>query len=413
MQVSSELQNKKMPILELVSIVLFSAYYLLPKFGGQFPFYIALALGILYVGYTALNHPKITKYALLCLFLFAWISALYVFTTKGSSISSDVDHFLIKRFLSKFHQLFFSFFPLLLLVETLQKADQKQRNFLLVSIGILLFYVMILTMREAIINPNIMREWETADELEGNTASYFFVYLVPILIAVAALFLLHCRQWGRKAVAIGAIAFLVAFLIAAQYTLALLITIIGIIFVILQSGTKRVYKVVVVLFLIIFMLFLPNILQFLINRISSEQMRIRLTELYNFFSAGDASGYNLSGRLGLYFDTFKAFLRSPIWGNYSIGFDGHATMLTVLADIGLLGGVPFYCFYFSGNRLVRHLIQDSDKMFLILFAMLLLMGFTNPIHAAFPLSFTVWFFAPLLLKKLYEMESNHEKTMEN
>ena len=411
-----EKTTNQMSYIELTIIVLFSAYYILPKFGEQFSFYIALALGVIYVGYAAFNNPKITKYAVICFLLFVWISILYTFTTKGTTISAEADHHLLKRFLSKLHQLFFSFFPLLLLVQTLKKANQKQKDFLIFAIGILLLYVMILTMRETIINPDIMRQWYSDDETikEKNIAGYYFVYLVPILVAIAVLSLLHCRQWIKKVAAAGVIVFLFAFLIAAQYTLAFLITIIGIILIILNSGTKRVYKTIVVSLLIIFMLFLPNVLQLLINNISSQQMKIRLTELYNFFSEGDSSGYNLHGRLTLYWKTFKAFLYSPIWGNYLVdGMSGHATMLTVLADIGLLGGIPFYWFYFFGNRLVGQLIQDSDKRFLILFIMLMLMGFTNPIEAAFPLSLTVWFFGPLLLKKLYEMGSNHEKNMEN
>ena len=133
-------------------------------------------------------------------------------------------------------------------------------------------------------------------------------------------------------------------------------------------------------------------------------MSIRLYEIYYFLIGGDTTGYNMQGRMTLYIDTVKAFLTSPILGNRSLDFDGHATFLTVLSDLGVLGGVPFYYLYFSSRKKVKKIINDRSESFKVIFVMLFLMGLTNPIHTALPLMYVVWFLAPLTIYMYREYE---------
>ena len=142
-------------------------------------------------------------------------------------------------------------------------------------------------------------------------------------------------------------------------------------------------------------------------------MSIRLYEIYYFLVGGDATGYNMDGRITLYTESIKAFLKSPFWGNRHLDFDGHATFLTVLSDLGLLGGIPFYYLYFSSRKRVRIIINDKGNYYGPVFLMLLLMGFTNPIHTALPLMYVVWFLVPLSIETFMEYEEITYGIVEN
>jgi O-antigen ligase len=127
-------------------------------------------------------------------------------------------------------------------------------------------------------------------------------------------------------------------------------------------------------------------------------------ELYSFFTSGDTSGYNLNGRFTLYGKSIEAFLNSPIIGNRHLDFDGHATCLTVLADTGIIGGIPFYYLLISMNKRMKALLSENAKNFLPAYFCLLCMGFSNPIHNSLPLAFAVWFIVPLIIDTLIKHE---------
>ena len=144
------------------------------------------------------------------------------------------------------------------------------------------------------------------------------------------------------------------------------------------------------------------IFRYISSNVKSAQISLRFRELANFFSSGDASGYNLEGRLTLYWETIKAFFASPLYGNRTLNFDGHATFLTILSDTGILGGIPFYILYFMTKKKIETIIEDTTRLFTIPFLMLVIMGLTNPIHAAYPVGFAIWFIAPLILSIIIE-----------
>ena len=143
-------------------------------------------------------------------------------------------------------------------------------------------------------------------------------------------------------------------------------------------------------------MFLPYIIEFFAVSVTTGGMRTRLLEVAGYFS-GESMGYNLNGRITLYKDTIKAFFDSPIIGNSSLKFDGHATFLTILSDVGLLGAIPFYWMYFSSRKHVNFILENKtqERCFLLTFLAVILTGFVNPIHAALPLPMVAWFFVPL------------------
>lgn len=402
------INSKKMSIgvIDSIIVIIFAMYYIVPSISAKYTFIVPLLLGFAYIVFlTIQNNLKIPTVIIKYILLIAFISLVYMIFTDASSIAQEVTNHGVKRFLSKFYQIFMMFFPIMLLSRVKKNLTIRQKKFVLLISYFLFGYVMLITMKELSLNPNITRSWsEFAESSSNNVGNYYFIYAIPVLLAICTMLAVRAKMIGVKILMIALIIFQMYFLLIAQYTLSVIIGILGIGFEIYVNTKKKINRYFVIGIFFLLVILLPNILQFAIAHVPSEQMAIRLNELYNFFVGRDATGYNMNGRLTLYFDSIKAFFISPIWGNRSLNFDGHATFLTVLSDTGLLGGIPFYYLYFSSNRRVKRLIQDNKKQFLPIFTMLILTGFTNPINMALPLMYATWFLAPLTISVYNEYE---------
>ena len=115
----------------------------------------------------------------------------------------------------------------------------------------------------------------------------------------------------------------------------------------------------------------------------------------------------------LYKKSIIAFLHSPIWGNKSLDFYGHATFLVIPAMLGLLGAIPFYYVYFHSYKKIKKNLGKNAKQFMPIFTVLLFVGFTNPIDAALPLMFVTWFLAPLVIEQLCGSDEYKEWRLKN
>ncbi|MEE0839712.1 MAG: hypothetical protein U0L72_04065 [Acutalibacteraceae bacterium] len=388
----------KLGLLEMALIIFISAYYILPSVSNNFPQVFILFVFMAYTVYICFKQLKESAYIIACFLIIAFIALMYTVLTDTDSISANATNYELKSFYSKLLQYFYMFFPAFLTFRIANSADLKQKKLLLTIITIMIVLVIILTIRELAINPNITRSWKDFDESsKNNVASYTFVYAIPIFISILVISFNKSNNGYIKLliVLLGILSFV--FLLRAQYTLALLIAVIGLLAGFIKTTKSSWLKLISIITVAIMLVFSGDILSFMASKVNSSQISLRLRELSDFFTSGDASGYNLGSRFNLYWRSILAFFASPIWGNRSLDFDGHATFLTVLSDTGILGGIPFYYLYFSMRKRIINVICDYNKFFNVSFFMLVLMGLTNPIHAAFPVGFTVWFVVPLII----------------
>ena len=395
-------KTEKMPVWEVGLIAFFLYYYLLPSAANSLSFIIMLGLGFVYMLYV-LMRPTMREHIMFTIFrIFAcivFVTCCYFVLTQTKTIDTSVGDYELKRFLSKFQQLFFTFLPLLFLYRVIKFSSQQQQNFLLIFSVAIIGYVMIQTFEELAANDTATRVWTDFSAMENkNIGTYNFVYAVSVCVPTLFALLLNVKKGVHKFVL--AIGFIVGFvfLIVAKYTLSLLITVLLCYVAILVSAKKRLTKVITLIITPAFLLFLPYIIEIFALRVATGSMQIRLLEVAGYFS-GESMGYNLNGRLTLYKDTLDVFLSSPLIGDSSMKFDGHATFLTVLSDNGLLGAIPFYWLYFSSKKRVNAILQDPvmEKCFFLAFLSVILTGFVNPIHAALPLPMAAWFVVPLLV----------------
>ena len=404
MKVSKLIGKEGMPIIDLLAVIFFSVYYILPSVNGSLNRFLVLFAGIAYFIYVFIKDRKI---GISFISIFAAVTVIafaFLILTDTKTISADASNRVLKVFMSKFSQYFFMYLPGLLLIRTLKTANKEQKTTILFLLVILFSVVIYNTFLEILKNPDAIRNWEEfADMEDENIGNYYFVYSVPIVMVGISVCMAKLKGI-RKIICLGMIVVLFLFLLQASYTLAILIAALGFALQIFLSLKSPITKIFFVTAAIIALFFIPDLLLLISNNAASSNMAIRFRELYNFFTSGDTSGYNLNGRLTLYGMSIKAFLNSPIIGNRNLSFDGHATCFTVLADTGIIGGIPFYYLLFSMNKRMKALLRDNAKNFLPAFFCLLCMGFSNPIHNSLPLAFAVWFVVPLIIDTLINKE---------
>jgi hypothetical protein len=234
----------------------------------------------------------------------------------------------------------------------------------------------------------------------SNIANYYFVYAVPITTGLTVMCLLKSRHFAVKAALVALLIFQLYFLFSAQYALSVLIALIGLALELFVSAESPVGKTLIVFGFLFIVLIFPQLFMFLINHVSSTQLALRLQEVYDFLVNRDSSGYNFNGRIELYQKALIMFLKSPIIGVYHSGINAHGTVWTYLSDVGLLGSLPLFYLYGRSYNHVKRFLGTSSVEFKPIFTMLVLMGLTNPLQAALPVMFSVWFLAPLTIHLL-------------
>ena len=392
--------NQKLSLLDWIVLVGFASYYLLPSVSVKIGILQILLIGIIYILIS--THFKVSKEVLRYFAIFVIIGLLYALLVDAADISRTASNLYIKKFYSKFYQLFMMFFPLYLLNKVRLKATNCQKNILIIMSLLLILYVEMTTRTALEMDANVTRSWGNySEELRSlNIGHYGFVYSIPVVIALMLIAFFKSKSMLIKLTTIALIVTQMSFLLIAQYTLSVFATIIGMLLILMiqNSGSRKI--VIMSLIMIGLLPLVPTLIKLAADAVPSKSMSIRLYEVYSLFTIGDGSGYNLSGRMDLYGKSIMAFLRSPIWGNRRLDFYGHATFLVIPAMLGLLGAVPFYHTYFHSYKKIKESLGENGRQFMPVFAILLFVGFTNPIDAALPLMFVTWFLAPLVIEQL-------------
>lgn len=401
-------KQKSLNLVDMGMLLICSWYYYHPLASLSVNFTLFLTLLLAYLLFTDLFvYGSIKKRTLQYVFIIVFIAFLYALLTETRTISADSENREIKRFASKFYQMFLMFFPIYLTTRFILYANRKEILYAIIVNLALIVYILFNTLKEISLNVSAARSFETASEMaEKGSGGYYFVYAVPFLCIFCAISGSETKKRFQKQILYLTSIFLFFFLIKAGYTLSIIITLIGGITWFWRQIKDARKKTMMILCGFFIYLFIPPVLNYIASGLSYGEMAVRFREVATFMTSGDA-GYNLGGRFFLYGETIKAFFASPLYGNRDLIYDGHATFLTVFADLGIIGAIPYCCLYAKAKKEILALIPQEKEVFNILFFMLVLMGLTNPIHAALPVMFTFWFIVPLSLHYLSTYSNKH------
>lgn len=328
------------------------------------------------------------------------VTLLYYLLNTTHTIDTSVQNYELKRFISRFNQTAAMAFPMLFFVRLQLFANQLKKMIVLFSILGICCYVAFNTYTALSLNERIARSFaENLERTEGDIGSYSFVYTMSILTTTAGVAFCMSKKLWFKIINVATIIVLYAFLLKAQYSLAVLIASITIALALFLNTRRAELKVLIIFCLLVSLWGVPDLLYYISRNVESGDISLRFSEVADMLS-GKELGYNAGGRLQLYWDSIKFFFYSPIWGHADLPFNGHATLLTVFSYTGLLGGIPFCYILFALKKQVLQLLnfEDADKYFLPVFLSLILQGLTNPIDSVFSLYVVLWLLAPLLIE---------------
>ena len=384
-----------------IATMFFVAYYFLRLFGffiDSITFIIPLIVAAGYMVITIDWSEKVFGYIVGVIGLIAGISLIEILC---------MDNVNLIAFVSIFTRLFMNIFPLYLTYNILKAKNKTLTLWVLVATLTIFAYVLIITfielgkddrfMREMSINYTNYKQYTTT-----NAGGYQFAYAMAVLVGLLiSLFLIDYKKHNKLKKAGWLIALIAAFLLVlnSSYTLALMISVISIFMAITLKMEKTVTKVLFWLIGIIIAVLLLYISDFIIALMPTDEMKLRLSEVFTFLKSGDASGYNLNGRFTLYGRAILAFFQSPLIGNAKLDFDPHSSILRFFARDGILGGIGYITLYYFGYHIITKYFIDKEqkKLFIPTFVSLILMGLVNPIHSVGAVHYITFFIAPLAL----------------
>ena len=408
---------KLMDCVTFAVTLFFIAYYFLRLFGffiDAITFVIPLLLAGIYMILTMHWSERVLEYIIGIIALLVGITLVEMLCTNALSLVS---------FVSMFKQNFMNMFPLYLAYSVLKSKNRRLVVWILVTITVILAYVLVITfielgkddrfMREMSINYTNYREYNVT-----NAGGFQFAYAMAILVGLLiSLFLLNYKHHSRLRKFGLLIALVASFLLVvnSSYTLAMMICII-IVFIAVTLQMRKTYtKAIFWLVGVLCFLAILSLSEAIVALVPTDEMKLRLSEVFAFLKSGDVSGYNLSGRFSLYWRAIKAFFKRPLVGNASLGFDPHSSILRFFAKDGILGGVGYLLLYYFGYRIVvKYFLGDSKKkLFKPAFVALILMGIVNPIHSVGAVHYIVFFVAPLALALVKTGEEENETSLGN
>ena len=387
--------NKKLPLLELLFIMYYAFLAINPKMNVQVPLINFLLIELAYAVYIYYRDLSIRHLVSTFLWCASIIALLFTFTTSIPYIGANVPNREIKSLVTMCHYFFSLVFPILLTYRLLSCGSKIQKLIVLLFTTVVLFTIIQITWAELLVNERILKSQMAAD-LESDNAlvgGYSFVCAGPILASSIFYAAIKCRQKLIKSGLFLLCGLLIVFLSKSMYSIALLAAVLGIASCFYAESNNRYKKLYLAAPFIVWFL-APEILTFVINILDDGDTKLRMSELYYFFTTGDLGDDDLGARFNLYGRSLVAFIKSPIWGNFYLGFNPHSTAFEILASIGLLGFVPFYKMLEKSFTTTKKLLPSWS--ILPCLSSFGLMCLTNPIHASLPMNISLWLVAPLL-----------------
>ena len=173
-----------------------------------------------------------------------------------------------------------------------------------------------------------------------------------------------------KTILLGGAVFLIYVVVKAEYLVAVILILMGLVFLLISKMTsppkKMVLTCVFLFAMLIFLLCGQYIFLWLADTINISNFSIRLREIAMLFGGnGYASGTDAGERLSLYGISISNFLEAPIFGKGTgvlfQTFGNHSTILDAFAKYGLVGGISLLIFYINPMRNISLKFSGSNK----------------------------------------------------
>lgn len=394
--------KKRLTYIELVFIVLMMVIFISPELNRIVSISTLLFFELLYSIIISLSDFRIRQLVIVNSVCTLVIALLYSFTTEIVYIEQGASNRIIKSILTITCQYYSLTFPIYMFYRVVLFSNKTQQWFLFIISLLLIFAVVESTLSMLAINEKISKSGMgiSNDLNEKAIGGYSFVCSISILSTSLYYVFVKSKILLFKLAAIFLTMFSLFFIVKAQYSIALIASVLGIISSIFLF-LKREFRFISVFLLILLYFSLPIILDYIINIVEGD-VQLRMIEVKNFIETGDLGDDDMAARMGLYSKGFVSFFDSPFWGNYKLDFNAHSTFIEILASLGVIGALPlFRCIKETFNMLSSFVDARLVTMLAVAF---IFMGLTNPIHASLPLNMILWFVCPLLFICIFNLQ---------
>lgn len=242
------------------------------------------------------------------------------------------------------YTIFVSFFPMLYVVSgNLAKIDRAK---FMKFIYLLSFITAVTTIVGTYMYESPCRELATPDNLEmdrlykqHNIGGYGFIYFIALLIPIILRDLFQKYSFVKSLLLVT----LLFCVLRAEYTTALLLTLVGVALVLVIQSKSKVLKLAILGAVIAAFVALPQILVWSSENLADSSFtmskRFEMVSDYNDYGETDD---DLGMRIFLYRQSLDAFVTSPVFGNlirfqghHQLG--GHSEILDFIGGSGLFG----------------------------------------------------------------------------
>lgn len=392
-------RERKYNILDygLLIICLFvSSWYILPSIKVLVPSFIITCLGILFLLFICLNSDVKFKDRFLLFWGFIAIFMLYYLYTYQGSMSKASGIVV---------QMIVSMTPVMVFYNVRKNGKIKKIFFYLLSI--MIAFVILKTLVELINTPGISRVLAHA-EVDGKSTDNFrlrniggfgHAYGMVFVLITIGLYYRKIITGKTKLFAFFVVVLGIWYIYLAEYFLALILTIVGLMFCCLIGIKNRGLKVILIFLYLVSLLFLPSILSFL-SGITEGTVSNKFMEMSQSISLGTVSGSSSTARENVYLQSLEAFFSSPIWGvsgssimYSSIG--GHSTILDFLGQTGAIG---FFAYVVFLNFIVK-VINNKTFAYKFVFAFYIVLSILNPTMSFYEISAFIFLYVPLFIEE--------------
>lgn len=290
----------------------------------------------------------------------------------------------------------FSFFIPFLITGLIQELIYKGGKFEMVNYaGKVSFYSLtilsVFTLIELIKNPLVIRSVFDSEQNHGViTYSFVGIYFLPFFVVIPILL----KQ--NKVISLQNFLIVISFivLLTAGLTTALFILVINLFLVIyLKYRDKSLIIKIMLSFLLVILMYSYNIIiENLIGFLPDGLRDLKKDELDNV----QYDNFNLfvqTYRHGVYYESFISFVNNPFFGNSSLQFGQHSSVIDKLGLFGITGALIFCIIYFalfknSFKLVSSQLAEDYLKLSsLVLFVAIIL----NPLDIYYMQFFYLFF----------------------
>ena len=388
-----------LPLLEFLFVIVACLYY--SNYIVQSVYTYPMVAG--FTGYVVYCYYKVKEYRkhiIIFMLMLIIFSSLYLLLTDTSSIGASVSNRALKRLFSKYYQFLSMFFPLFMFYRVATRASKFQIYTFFAVIFVNLLLLAQTALAAARINADILHSMrdESVEASGLSIAAFYFVYSYTFIVLIGIICYRKASNRFIRYVSLLTALACVYFLYISQFALSIVTCFFSILYLYYKTTRNKTNRLLVVMGLIVVLFLIPVFLEGLIELMPDNILKDRLTEIYGTItgksvtSAGDGQG-----RLQLYWMCIKAFFSSPIIGNRTLPEDGHATLFTVPADIGIYGVIFLYTFFKNAYKVVANVLGNKKLYYKPLMFQIILMGMTNPIHSSPSIYIMLFFVCPLII----------------